>query len=73
MIKKINWDKQAEQFLKMHNWKVDQGIGYHPCYPLGEDLSFKGAKLRFCEKFYGEAWKAHKAVISGMVMLKNVE
>ena len=72
-MKKINWEKQAEQFLKMHNWRIEDKVGFHPCFPLGEDFSAKGSKLKFCEEFYKEAWNSHKAFIKGAVIMQSAE
>jgi len=72
-MKKINWEKQAEQFLKLHNWKIENKVGFHPCFPLGEDFSVKGSKLKFCEEFYKEAFNNYKGFIDGMLIMEKAE
>ena len=72
-INKINWEKQAEQFLKLHNWRIEDKAGFHPCFPLGEDFSVKGQKLKFCEEFYTKAWESHKTMIDGVLVMQKEE
>ena len=67
----INWNKQAKQFLESHNWRFEDSYGYHPCYPLAEDFSVEGSIEKFCEEFYSEAWRNHKAYIKGTAILSE--
>ena len=73
----IDWEKQAEEFLKLHGWfqDIDYVINpeawFHPAFPLGEELSGKDSMLKFCEEFYGKAWESYKSYIEGMSSLND--
>lgn len=72
-INNIDWNTQAKIFLKQHNWSIENNIGFHPSFPLGEDFSTKNSIEKFCKSFYSEAWKNYKAYIKGMVLIKQDE
>jgi hypothetical protein len=68
---KIDWNKQVKEFLQLHNWKFEDGYGYHPLYPLMEDFSTVKLMMDFCKEFYGLAWETYEKMINGLASLKD--
>lgn len=77
-LERIQWDKMAEQFLRLHGWSQDPENPFnplawgHPAFPIMEDVSEDGP-LKFVEEFYGLAWTTHRAYIEGAVILSFAE
>jgi len=74
--KVLNWKRQAFEFLCLHGWSQDRDnpfnpeIWCHPLFPLGELID---DSVKFCEEFYGEAWKAYESYIKGLVVFSSEE